>query len=148
MASHSPSRIAAIPLLGIALSLAAADARAATYVAQPAGGGRVELEATRGKLLRAEASLPARCENNHGGSWDGNLVLDLSGELALRRGGRFAIEGQAANGVRYELRGRRRSGAYTGRIWLTYLDIDHVGVDDSYLCDTGRLRYRAVKQER
>jgi hypothetical protein len=138
-------RIAAIPLIGIALSLAPAEAGAATYVAQPEAGGRVELEVKRGRLLRAEASLPARCENNHGGSWDSGLEIDLSGEVALRSG-RFEIEGQATNEVSYELRGRRRSGAFTGRIWLTYVDIDHFGVDDSYLCDTGKLRYRAVKQ--
>lgn len=148
------ARTTAIPLLAAltlagAPALAPADAGAAAYVARSADGGRVKLQVAGGELRRVDVRLPARCENNHGGNWDTRLGITLSGELALERG-RFAIQGRAPNEVRYELRGRRRAGAISGRVRLTYLDIDHVGVgvDDSYLCDTGTSRYRAVKRHR
>jgi hypothetical protein len=135
------------PLLavGAAVSLAPADAAAATYVARPADGGRIELEVDRGRLRRAEATLPSRCENNHGGNWDARLRIDLTGAVALRSG-RFDIQGQAPDEVRYKFDGRLRDGAISGRMRLTYLDLDFIGVDDSYLCDTGSVRYRGVKR--
>jgi hypothetical protein len=131
----------------LAMVLPAAPANAARYVAEPEAGGQIAFELERGRLRSAEATLPARCENNHGGSWSADLSVALTGDLALRAG-RFRIEGRADNDVRYEIRGKRRSGAITGRVWLTYLDIDHVGVgvDDSFLCDTGRTRYRATRE--
>ena len=97
------------------------------------------------RLRRAEATLPARCENNHGGSWSSTLGIALAADVALRSG-KFAIQGQAPNEVKYELAGRLRNGAISGRVRLTYLDLDFVGVDDSYVCDTGTLRYRAVRR--
>ena len=133
--------------IGASLWLAPADAGAAEYVARPADGGRIVLEVERGRLRRAEATLPARCENNHGGNWASGLEIRLTGDLALQSG-RFDIQGQAPNEVRYDFRGRRRNGAISGRLRLTYLDLDFVGVDDSYLCDTGTRRYRAVKRQR
>ena len=65
--------------------------------------------------------------------------------MALRSG-RFAVQGQASNQVRYQLAGRLRNGAISGRVRLTFLDLDFVGVDDSYLCDTGTRRYRGVRR--
>jgi hypothetical protein len=133
--------------IGASLSPAPADAAAAEYLARPADGGRIALELERGRLQRVKVRLPAHCENNHGGSWTNRLKVTLSGDLALRSG-RFDITGQAPNGVSCELRGRRRGGAISGRVRLTFLDLDFVGVDDSYLCDTGTKRYRAVKRRR
>jgi hypothetical protein len=144
MASLS-HRTAALPLATLALGALAADAGAAIYVAQPDGGGRIELEAKRGHLLRADASLPAHCENNHGGTWRDDVGMSLSGDLAFQSG-RFHIQGEAPNGVKYDFRGRRRKGAISGRLRMTYLDLDFVGVDDSYLCDTGMTRYRAARR--
>ena len=100
---------------------------------------------TRGRLRRAAATLPARCENNHGGSWSSTLGIAWTGAVALRSGG-FGIQGRAANGVRYELAGRLRNGAISGRVRLTFLDLDFVGFDDSYLCDTGMRRYRGARR--
>jgi hypothetical protein len=141
--------MARIPLLlaTLALAVPAAPANAARYVAQPEAGGRIAFELERGRLRSADVTLPARCENAHGGTWTADLAIALTGDLALRRG-RFQFQGRADNDVRYEIRGKRRTGAITGRVWLTYLDIDHVGVgdDDSYLCDTGRTRYRATRE--
>ena len=91
------------------------------------------------------ATLPARCENNHGGSWTARLTIALTGRLPLRSAA-FGIQGQAPNEVRYQLEGRRRKGAVYGRLRLTFLDLDFIGVDDSYLCDTSSRRYRAVKR--
>ena len=129
----------------LAMVLPAAPADAARYVAQPEAGGQVARERERGRLRSADVARPARCENNHGGSWSADLDIALTGDLALRAG-RFHIEGQADNEVSYEIRGKRRNGAITGRVWLTYVDIDHFGVDDSYLCDTGKMRYRATRE--
>ena len=117
----------------------------ARYVARPAGGGRIVLEVDRGRLRRLDATLPAGCENNHGGRWSSTLGIALTGDVALRSG-RFDIQGQAPNQVRYQLAGRLRNGAISGRVRLTYLDLDFVGVDDSYVCDTGTLRYRGVRR--
>ena len=125
-------------------SLAAADADAARYVATPAGGGRVVLNVADGRLVRARAALPARCENTHGGNWDSRLAVSLRGDLALRQG-RFRIQGRAPSRVRYDIGGRLRDGAITGRARLTLLDLDFVGADDSFLCDTGPRRYRASR---
>ena len=134
----------AVLTTGASLSLAPADAGAASYVARPADGGRIVLEVERGRLRRVEATLPARCENNHGGAWMTGLGITLTGGLALQSG-RFGIRGQAPNEVRYQFHGRLRNGAISGWVRLTFLDLDFVGVDDSYLCDTGTRRYRAVK---
>jgi hypothetical protein len=41
--------------------------------------------------------------------------------------------------------GRLRGGAISGRARLTRLDLDFVGADESYLCDTGTRRYRASR---
>jgi hypothetical protein len=122
----------------------AADASAARYVATPADGGRIALDVTDGRLLRVRAALPARCENNHGGNWNDRLAVDQHGDLALRNG-RFRIQGRAPNRIRYDISGRLRGGAISGRARLTFLDLDFVGADDSYLCDTGTRRYRAVR---
>ena len=67
--------------------------------------------------------------------------------MALQSG-RFGFQGQARNKVRFQVDGRLRNGAISGRIRLTYLDIDHVGVgvDKSFLCDTGTTSYRAVRR--
>lgn len=116
----------------------------ARYVARPADGGRVMLDVDRGRLRRLEATLPAGCENNHGGSWSSTLGIALTGDVALRSG-RFDIQGRGSNQVRYQISGRRRNGAISGRVRLTFLDLDFVGVDDSYLCDTGT-RYRGVRR--
>jgi hypothetical protein len=135
-----------IALVTIAIALFATPAaHAARYVARPADGGRVVLEVEDGQLQRAAAKLPARCENNHGGNWDSRLAIDLSGDLALQSG-RFSIQGRAPNDVRYQFNGRLRNGAIKGRVRLTYLDLDYVGADDSYLCDTGTTRYRAARR--
>ena len=135
------------PLLAAAAALAPApaDAGAATYVARPADGGRIALRVDGGRLRSVKATLPSRCENNHGGSWGAPLGIDLTGAVVLRSGG-FGFQGQAPSEVRYQLDGRLRGGAIAGRLRLTYLDLDFVGVDDSYLCDTGTVPYRAVKR--
>ena len=91
------------------------------------------------------APLPARCENNHGGSWSSTLGIALTGAVALRSR-RFGLQGQAPNQVRYQLAGRLRNRAISGRVRLTFLDLDFVGVDDSYVCDTGTRRFRAVRR--
>jgi hypothetical protein len=145
------SRACITPLLiGVVLTFAgtahaAHQGAPARYVARPADGGRIVLDVDGGRLRRAEATLPARCENNHGGSWSSTLGIALTGAVALRSG-RFGIQGQAANEVRYELAGRLRNGVVSGRVRLTYLDLDFVDVDDSYLCDTGTRRYRGVRR--
>jgi hypothetical protein len=41
--------------------------------------------------------------------------------------------------------GRVRGDAISGRARLTFLDLDVVGADDSFLCDTGTRRYRASR---
>ena len=129
------------------LPVSAADAMAARYVAKPAGGGRLAFDVVSGELRRIQATLPSRCENNHGGSWSARLAIDESGAVALQSG-RFGFQGQARNKVRFQVDGRLRKGALSGRIRLTYLDIDHVGVgvDKSFLCDTGTTSYRAVRR--
>jgi hypothetical protein len=130
-------------LAGAALALTAADAGATRYVTTPAEGGRVVLDVNDGRLVRVRAALPARCENTHGGNWDSRLAVDLRGDLALR-GGRYRIQGRAPSRVRYDIGGRLRGGAVSGRARLTFLDLDFVGAD-SFLCDTGTRRYRAVR---
>ena len=135
----------AAPAAGAALALAPPDAGAATYAARPAGGGRIALEVVRDRLRRIELALPARCDRNSGGSWRTRLAIDVRDSLALQAG-RFGLQGQAPDKVRYQLDGRLRGTAITGRVRLTYLDLDFVGVDDSYLCDTQILRYRAVRR--
>jgi len=102
------------------------------------------LDVNDGRLLRVRTALPARCENNHGGNWASRLAIDLRGDLALQNG-RFRIQGRAPNEVRYDVRGRLHGGAISGRARLTFLDLDYVGADDSYLCDTGTRRYRAER---
>jgi hypothetical protein len=137
-------------LIGVVFSSAgtahaAQHGASARYVARLAGGGQVVLGVDRGRLRRLEAALPARCENNHGGSWSTTLAIALTGDVALRSG-RFAFQGQAPSEVSYQLSGRLRNGAISGRVRLTFLDLDFVGVDDSYLCDTGTRRYRGVRR--
>ena len=129
------------------LPVPAADAMAARYVAKPAGGGRIALDVVSGQLRRIRAALPSRCENDHGGSWSARLAIDESGTVALQSG-RFGFQGRARDNVRFQVDGRLRNGAISGRIRLTYLDIDHVGVGDdtSFLCDTGTTSYRAVRR--
>ncbi len=129
---------------GVALmSVTAADANARTYVGQPAGGGRIAIKIDGGRVRQVEASIPASCESNNGQHWRTTLVVNVSGNLPLRSG-RFRIQGQAPNGVRGDLRGRLRSGRISGRVRLTFLDLDYVGPsDDSYLCDTGTRPFRA-----
>lgn len=129
---------------GVALmSVTAADANARTYVGQPAGGGRIAIKIDGGRVRQVEASIPAGCESNNGQRWRTTLVVNVSGNLPLRSG-RFRIQGQAPNGVRGDLRGRLRSGRISGRVRLTFLDLDYVGPsDDSYLCDTGTRPFRA-----
>jgi hypothetical protein len=125
------------------MSVTAADANARTYVGQPAGGGRITLKLDEGRLRHVKARMPARCESNNGQRWRRTLVVNVSGALALRSG-RFSIQGRVPNGVRGDLRGRLRNGRISGRVRLTFLDLDYVGPsDDSYLCDTGTRRYRA-----
>jgi hypothetical protein len=133
-----------LPLACPALALTAADAGAARYVATPAEGGRIVLNVSDGRLARVRAALPARCENTHGGNWDSRLAVDVRGDLALRNG-RLRIRGRAPSRVRYDVSGRLRGGVITGRARMTFLDLDFVGADDSFLCDTGRRRYRAVR---
>lgn len=129
---------------GVALmSVTAADANARTYVGQPAGGGRIAIKIDGGRVRQVEASIPASCESNNDQHWRTTLVVNVSGNLPLRSG-RFRIKGQAPNGVRGDLRGRLRSGRISGRLRLTFLDLDYVGPsDDSYLCDTGTRPFRA-----
>ena len=129
---------------GVALmSVTAADANARTYVGQPAGGGRIAIKIDGGRVRQVEASIPASCESNNGQRWRTTLVVNVSGNLPLRSG-RFRIQGRAPNGVRGDLRGRLRSGRISGRVRLTFLDLDYVGPsDDSYLCDTGTRPFRA-----
>ncbi len=129
---------------GVALmSVTAADANARTYVGQPAGGGRIAIKIDGGRVRQVEASIPASCESNNGQHWRTTLVVNVSGNLPLRSG-RFRIQGRAPNGVRGDLRGRLRSGRISGRVRLTFLDLDYVGPsDDSYLCDTGTRPFRA-----
>jgi hypothetical protein len=125
--------------VAVLFSAGAADAR--TYTGQPAGGA-ILLKVNRGHLRQIATRLPAGCENNHGGHWRSTLQINLSGDLQLQAG-RFSLQGRAPNQVRYAMSGRLRRGTISGRIRLTYLDLDYVGVDDSYLCDTGSLRIRA-----
>ena len=145
------SRAWIAPLLIGAVLTSAGTAHAAQrdatarYVARPADGGRIVLDVDRGRLRRLEATLPVGCENNHGGSWSSTLGIAWSGDVALRSG-RFAIQGRASNDVRYQVAGRLRSGAISGPVRLTFVDFDFVGVDDSYLCDTGTRRYRGVRR--
>ena len=124
------------------MSVTAANANAKTYVGQFAGGGAIALKISDGRLRQVRASMPAGCENNLGGRWTRALEVNVNGAVALR-GGRFSIQGEAPNGVKGDLRGRLRNGVVSGRVRLTYLDLDYVGVDESYLCDTGTRRFRA-----
>ena len=95
------------------LPVSAADAMAARYVATPAGGGRLAFDVVSGELRRIQATLPSRCENNHGGSWSARLAIDESGAVALQSG-RFGFQGQARNKVRFQVDGRLRNGATLG----------------------------------
>ena len=124
------------------MSVTAANANAKTYSGQFAGGGAIILKVSDGRLRQVAARMPAGCENNHGGHWVRNLEANVKGAVALRSG-RFSVQGKAPNGVRGDLRGRLRNGAISGSLRLTYLYIDHFGVDESYLCDTGTRRFRA-----
>jgi hypothetical protein len=100
------------------------------------------LNVNDGRLVRVRAALPARCENTHGGNWDSRLAVDLRGDLVLQNR-RFRIQGRAPSRVRYDVSGRLSGGVISGRARLTFLDLDFVGADDSFLCDTGTRRYRA-----
>ena len=124
------------------MSVTAATANAKTYVGQFAGGGTIALKVSDGHLRQVRAGMPASCENNHGGRWTRTLEVNVKGAVPLRSG-RFSIQGEAPNGVKGDLRGRLRNGAISGRLRLTYLYLDHFGVDESYLCDTGTRRFRA-----
>jgi hypothetical protein len=146
--SKTASRLALGALLatGAALSpAAAADAEAARYVARPADGGRITIDAAGSRLRRIAARLPSGCESNVGQTWTTPLAIQLTGDEPLRSG-RFSIQGQAPNKVRYQIDGRRRGRAISGRIRLTFLDLDFVGADESFLCDTGTIRFRAVRR--
>jgi hypothetical protein len=142
---RTPALVTALALL--AAGATAASAQAATFVARPADGGRIELRTGGGALRVLKATLPARCENEFGNVWTDTLGVDLAGTVAIE-GGRFGVQGQAPSKVRYQLGGRRRARAITGRLRLTYVFIDQVVVvtDKSYLCDTGVLRFRAVRR--
>ncbi len=111
----------------------------------PRAAARSCSRSTAAGCAGSTAKLPAGCENNHGGSWSSPLGIAWTGDLALRSG-RFDIQGRATNQVRYQIAGRLRNGAISGRLRLTFLDLDFVGVDDSYLCDTGTRRYRGVRR--
>lgn len=124
------------------MSVRAATANGKTYVGQFAGGGTIALKVSDGHLRQVRASMPAGCENNHGGRWTRTLEVNVKGAVPLRSG-RFSVQGEAPNGVKGDLRGRLRNGAISGRLRLTYLYLDHFGVDESYLCDTGTRRFRA-----
>jgi hypothetical protein len=124
------------------MSVTAANANAKTYVDQFAGGGAIALKVSDGRLRQVSARMPASCHNNHGGNWARTLEVNVSGAVALRSG-RFSIQGKAPNGIKGDLRGRLRNGAISGSVRLTDLYIDHFGVDESYLCDTGTRRFRA-----
>ena len=124
------------------MSVTAANANAKTCVAQFAGGGSIALKVSNGQLRRVAARMPAGCENNHGGRSARTLEVNVKGAVPLRSG-RFSVQGEAPNGVKGDLRGRLRNGAISGRVRLTYLYLDHFGVDESYLCDTGTRRFRA-----
>jgi hypothetical protein len=124
------------------MSVTAANANAKTYVGQFAGGGSIALKVSGGSLRQVAASMPAGCENNHGGRWTRTLTVNVRGAVPLRSG-RFSVQGEAPNGVKGDLRGRLRNGVISGRLRLTYLYLDHFGVDESYLCDTGTRRFRA-----
>jgi hypothetical protein len=137
--------IRTVLIASAAFVVGAADASAARYVAMPANGGRIALTTTGGRLVGVDAALPAGCMNNHGGSWSSRLALGIRGHAALERG-RFRIQGRAANGVRYDVRGRLRNGVISGRIRLTFLDLDFVGADDSFVCDTDAQPYRATRR--
>jgi hypothetical protein len=128
--------------VALMMSVAAASADAKTYVGRFAGGGAIGLKISDGRLRQVRASLPAGCENNLGGSWTRTLEVNVSGAVALRSG-RFSVQGKAPNGVRGDLHGRLRNGAISGQLRLTELYIDHFGVDESYLCDTGTRPFRA-----
>jgi hypothetical protein len=124
------------------MSVTAANANAKTYVGPFAGGGAIALKISDGRLRQVRASMPAGCENNLGGRWTRTLEVNVRGAIVLRSG-RFSVQGEAPNGVKGDLRGRLRNGVVSGRVRLTYLDLDYVGVDESYLCDTGTRRFRA-----
>lgn len=127
------------------MSVTAAAANARTYVGQVAGGGTIALKIGDGRLRQVKASMPARCENNYGGSWDTTLEVNVSGLAVALRSGRFSISGEAPNGVKGDLQGRLRNGRILGRLRLTSLYIDYVDEfsDDSYVCNTGMRRFRA-----
>ncbi|HEY1274943.1 MAG TPA: hypothetical protein VGF25_08530 [Thermoleophilaceae bacterium] len=140
--ARSLSAVLAVLVAATAVLLSSAgSADARTYTGQPAGGA-ISLKVQRGHLKQLATRLPAVCQNNHGGSWRSNLQINLSGDLPLRAG-RFSLQGRAQNQVRFQVAGRLRGGTISGRIRLTYLDLDYVGYDDSYLCDTSTLRIRA-----
>ena len=122
----------------------AANANARTYVGHTAGGGTIALRASAGHVRQVRASIPATCENVHGGTWRRRLEVNVRVTLALRSG-RFSVGGEAPNGVKGELRGRLRGGAISGQVRLTLFDLDPIADphDDSYLCDTGTRRFRA-----
>ena len=151
MRRHARSPITTVLLLLAAttaaltlMSVTAANANAKTYAGQFAGGGAIALKVSDGRLRQVKASMPARCENNYGGSWVRTLEVNVSGTVALRSG-RFSVHGKAPNGVRGDLEGRLRNGRISGQLRLTYLYIDIVDEfsDDSYVCNTGMRRFRA-----
>jgi len=139
--------IRTVLIVCVAFVFRAADASATTYVAMPADAGRIVLTTSGGRLVRVDAALPAGCMNNHGASWSSRLAVDVRGGVALERG-RFRIQGRAPTRVRYDVGGRLRNGVISGRIRLTFLDLDFVGADDSFACDTGTRPYRASRRGR
>jgi len=127
------------------MSVTAASASARTYVDHFAGGGTITLRVSKGQLRQVSARMPANCESNNGGpGWRDTLEATVSGALPLRSG-RFSVHGEADNGVEGNLQGRLRNGVISGRLRLTFADIDQLSdpVDDSYVCDTGVRRFRA-----
>jgi hypothetical protein len=140
------SRRLFVGLLAAGVTLPAASAEAARYVARP-DGGKIALVVTGGELRRVDAQLPSRCEDSDGQhSWSAPLGMTLSGGSVALQSNRFSFQGEAPNGVKYQLSGRLRGGAISGRLRMTYLDIDVVGFDESYLCDTGTTGYRATRR--
>jgi hypothetical protein len=135
--SGSVASMRILPLTFAALLLIAADATAATYVANPAGGGRIAINVEDRTLRRVKMTLPARCESNTGRVWETNLAVDLRGNRRIF-GRRFRIQGKAANDVRYHVTGRLLGRTMiTGRARLTLLALGPA------MCDTSVLRYRA-----
>jgi hypothetical protein len=106
------------------------------------GPGKIVLTIKNGKLKRLRGALPAHCERPNG---DFNAVLrtHLVGSVKLVDKAFHVHVDDPNTGVEVNIRGKLKNGRVTGRVRMTYLDLNPTFPNNDILCDSGVRRYSA-----